>query len=53
VGWLEDEFITENEIEIAGLPVGEALSIEIPLYVEPNEIDEYRWGVRETEYVDE
>ncbi|MFC4989102.1 hypothetical protein [Saliphagus infecundisoli] len=52
-GYLDGELITENSIEIAGLATGDTLTIEIPLYVEPEAIDEYRYGVWEAEYVEE
>ncbi|WP_114578356.1 hypothetical protein [Saliphagus sp. LR7] len=49
-GYLDGELITENSIEIAGLATGDTLTVEIPLYVEPEAIDEYRYGVWEAEY---
>lgn len=52
-GFMDGDFITENTIEIAGLSAGDTLEVEIPLYVEPEAIDEYRHGVLEAEYVDE
>ncbi|MEM4782012.1 MAG: hypothetical protein QXG03_10700 [Halalkalicoccus sp.] len=51
-GLLDGEIITENEIEIAGLPADETLTFEIPLFVEPEEIDEYRYGVWDAEYAE-
>ncbi|MFC4989328.1 hypothetical protein [Saliphagus infecundisoli] len=49
-GYLNSELVTENSIEIAGLAAGDTLTVEIPLYVEPEAIDEYRYGVWEAEY---